>query len=74
MNKNTSSCYRSKINIVKVICICFFLRQIRLEKELKSLLWKIDYSEIMIKRSDSGYSMAADDNLGLAMEIQVETT
>jgi len=45
-----------------------------LEKELKSLLWKIDYSEIMIKRSDSGYSMEADDNLGLAMEIQVETT
>ena len=56
-----------------MICI-LFLRQIRLEKELKSLLWKIDYSEIMIKRSDSSYSMAADDNLGLAMEIQVETT
>ena len=50
----------------------FFHRQIRLEKELKSLLWKIDYSEIMIKRSDSGYSMTADDNLGLEMEIQVQ--
>lgn len=45
------------------------IRQIRLEKELKSLLWKIDYSEIMIKRSDSGYLMT-EDNLGLATEIQ----
>ena len=54
--------------------ICFSLRQIRLEKELKSLLWKIDYSEIMIKRSDSGYSVTTEDNLGLATEIQVPTT
>lgn len=51
----------------------FFLRQIRLEKELKSLLWKINYSEIMIKRSDSGYSMTTDDNLGFAKEIEVGT-
>lgn len=33
----------------------FFCRQIRLERELKSLLWKIDYSEIVLGRSDLEY-------------------
>lgn len=42
----------------------------RLEKELKSLLWKIEYSEIVLRRTDSGYSVTMDD--GLAMENEVE--
>ena len=29
-----------------------FFRQIRSERELKSLLWKIDYSEIVLGSSD----------------------
>ena len=35
--------------------ILLFRRQIRLEKKLKSLLWKIDFSEISFGRSDLDY-------------------
>ena len=35
----------------KTAFIFVFCRQIRLERELKSLLWKIDYSEIVLGRS-----------------------
>lgn len=50
---------------------CFYsLRQIRLEKELKSLLWKIDYAEIVLRRSDSGYSVTMDDNISKASEVE----
>ena len=38
-----------------------FLRQIRLEKELKSLLWKINYEEIALKRSHTGPAAFTDD-------------
>lgn len=38
-----------------------FLRQIRLEKELKSLLWKINYEEIALKRSHIGPAAFTDD-------------
>ncbi|XP_068761981.1 atrial natriuretic peptide receptor 1-like [Montipora capricornis] len=42
-----------------VLLLCLFcvskIRQIRLEKKLKSLLWKIDFSEISFGRSDLDY-------------------
>lgn len=37
------------------------IRQIRLEKELKSLLWKINYEEIALKRSHTGPAAFTDD-------------
>lgn len=47
----------------------------RLEKELKSLLWKIDYDEIVLKRSyASPVAITDGDNLELPRELEVQAT
>ncbi|PFX31878.1 Atrial natriuretic peptide receptor 1 [Stylophora pistillata] len=61
-----------------LLLLLFFvsrIRQIKLEKELKSLLWKINYDEIALKRPHTGPAVFTDDdNLDLIKDMEEAET